>query len=249
MMTVHEVSKISGVSIRALHHYDHIGLLPATEVTEAGYRLYDETALERLQHILLFKELEFSLKDIKEILDSPDFDRSKVLEQQIHLLELRKEHLQNLIDLACGIKAIGVKRMNFEAFDTRKIDEYAAQAKASWGKTDAYKEYEQKSKGRSKEVQQKLNVEMMNIFAKFSKIKELPPSSAEAVALAKELQDHITENYYTCTDEILLGLGAMYAGGGDFTDNIDKVGGEGTAVFACKAIKAMIAEKSVQAPS
>lgn len=82
MMTVHEVSKISGVSIRALHHYDHIGLLPATEVTEAGYRLYDETALERLRHILLFKELEFSLKDIKEILDSPDFDRSKALEQQ-----------------------------------------------------------------------------------------------------------------------------------------------------------------------
>lgn len=249
MMTVHEVSKISGVSIRALHHYDHIGLLPATGVTEAGYRLYDETALERLQHILLFKELEFSLKDIKEILDSPDFDRSKALEQQIHLLELRKEHLQNLIDLACGIKEIGVKRMNFEAFDTRKIDEYAAQAKASWGKTDAYKEYEQKSKGRSKEVQQKLNVEMMNIFAKFGKIKELPPSSAEAVALAKELQDHITENYYTCTDEILLGLGAMYAGGGDFTDNIDKAGGDGTAVFACEAIKAMIAEKSVQAPS
>ena len=63
MMTVHEVSKISGVSIRALHHYDNIGLLPATEVTEAGYRLYDETALERLQHILLFRELEFSLKE------------------------------------------------------------------------------------------------------------------------------------------------------------------------------------------
>lgn len=243
MMTVHEVSKISGVSIRALHHYDHIGLLPATEVTEAGYRLYDEAALQRLQHILLFKELEFSLKDIKKILDSPDFDRSKALEQQIHLLELRKEHLQNLIDLAWGIKAIGVKLMNFEAFDTRKIDEYAAQAKASWGKTDAYKEYEQKSKGRSKEVQQKLNVEMMNIFAEFGRIKELTPDSAEAATLAKKLQNHITENYYTCTDEILLGLGTMYAGGGEFTINIDKVGGEGTAAFACEAIKAMIAAK------
>ena len=121
MMTVHEVSKISGVSIRALHHYDNIGLLPATKVTSAGYRMYDETALERLQHILLFKELEFSLKEIKDILDSPDFDRSKALEQQIHLLELRKEHLQNLIDLAWGIKSIGVKYMSFEAFDTRKM--------------------------------------------------------------------------------------------------------------------------------
>ena len=243
MMTVHEVSKISGVSIRALHHYDRIELLPATEVTQAGYRLYDEAALERLQHILLFKALEFSLKDIKEILDSPDFDRSKALEQQIHLLELRKEHLQNLIDLARGIKAIGVKHMSFEAFDTRKIDEYAAQAKASWGTTDAYKEYEQKSAGRTKEAQQKLNVEMMHIFAEFGKIKDMSPESAEAVALAKKLQNHITENYYNCTDEILLGLGTMYAGGGDFTTNIDKVGGEGTAVFACEAIKAMVGRK------
>lgn len=243
MMTVHEVSKISGVSIRALHHYDHIGLLPATELTEAGYRLYDEAALERLQYILLFKELEFPLKDIKEILDSPDFDRSKALEQQIHLLELRKEHLQNLIDLAWGIKSIGVKAMSFEVFDTRKMDEYAKQAKASWGGTDAYKEFEKRSVGRSKETQQKLNVEMMGIFAEFGKIKDLSPNGKEAITLAKKLQEHITEHYYTCTDEILLSLGTMYAGGGDFTVNIDKVGGEGTAVFAYEAIKAMIAKK------
>lgn len=240
MMTVHEVSKISGVSIRALHHYDNIGLLPATKVTEAGYRLYDEAVLERLHHILLFKELQFSLKEIKDILDSPDFDRSKALEQQIQLLELRKEHLENLIDLARGIKALGVKYMSFETFDTKKIDEYAAQAKASWGKTDAYKEYEQKSKGRSKEAQQKLHVEMMDIFAEFGKIRHLPADSAEAIAIAKKLQDHITEHYYTCTDEILMGLGSMYAGGGDFTTNIDKYAGEGTAVFVCEAIKAMI---------
>ena len=172
MMTVHEVSKISGVSIRALHHYDKIGLLPATEVSNAGYRLYDDTSLERLQHILLFKELEFSLKEIKDILDSPDFDRSEAIEQQIQLLELRKERLQNLIDLAWGIKMIGVKHMSFEAFDTRKIDEYAKQAKEAWGKTDAYKEYEQKSAGRSKEEQQTINVKMMEIFAKFGKIKD-----------------------------------------------------------------------------
>lgn len=240
MRTVNEVSKISGVSIRALHHYDNIGLLKATEVTEAGYRLYDDAALERLQYILLFKELEFSLKEIKEILDSPDFDRSKALEQQIHLLKLRKEHLQNLIDLASGIKMIGVKNMSFEAFDTRKIDEYAAQAKASWGKTEAYKEFEQKAAGRSMEVQRKLNIEMMDIFAALGKIKDQSPESAEAIALVQKLQEHITENYYHCTDEILKSLGEMYTGGGDLTTNIDKVGGDGTAVFAQKAIEAMI---------
>lgn len=238
MMTVHEVSKISGVSIRALHHYDKIGLLPATEVTNAGYRLYADSALERLQHILLFKELEFSLKEIKDILDSPDFDRSKALEQQINLLELRKEHLQNLIDLAWGIKVIGVRNMSFEAFDTKKMDEYASQAKASWGKTDAYKEYEKKSAGRSKEEQQKINVKMMEIFAEFGGIKDQSPEGEEAAALAARLQNFITENFYTCTNEILLGLGEMYADGGEFTTNIDQVGGEGTAVFASKAIQA-----------
>lgn len=237
-MTVHEVSQISGVSIRALHHYDKIGLLPATEVTDAGYRMYDDTALERLQQILLFKELQFTLKEIKAILDSPDFDRGRVLEQQIQLLELRKERLQNLIDLARGIKMIGVKHMSFEAFDTRKLDEYARQAKASWGQTDAYKEYEKKPVGRGKEEQHVLNVQMMEIFSEFGKIKEQDPEGEAAVGLAKRLQEFITEHFYTCTDKILLGLGAMYAGGGDLTVNIDKIGGTGTAEFADKAIQA-----------
>ena len=244
MMTVHEVSRITGVSIRALHHYDNIGLLPATEVTEAGYRLYDDTALERLQMILLFKELQFPLKDIRTMIDSKDFDRSKALEQQIHLLELRKEHLQNLIDLARGIKTIGVNKMSFEAFDTRKIDAYAQQAKAAWGKTAAYREYEEKSKGRTKETQQKLNIEMMDIFREFGRMRDQSPDSAAAKALAKKLQDHITANYYCCTDEILSSLGAMYAGGGDFTANIDQAGGKGTAEFAHKAIEAMLAHKA-----
>lgn len=238
MMTVHEVSKISGVSIRSLHHYDSIGLLPATETTAAGYRLYDEKALERLQLILLFKELQFPLKDIRTILDNPDFDRDKALEQQIHLLELRREHLENLIDLARGIKKIGVKEMNFEAFDTRKIDEYAARAKESWGKTDAYKEFEKKSKGRTMEQQRSLNVEMMSIFAEIGTLCGGDPEGEDAQKLVRKLQDHITENYYNCTKEILLSLGEMYADGGEFTANIDRAGGEGTAEFAYRAIKA-----------
>ena len=246
MMTVNEVSKLSGVSIRSLHHYDKIGLLPATEVTAAGYRLYDDKALERLQMILLFKELQFPLKEITTILDNPEFDRSKALEQQIKLLELRKEHLENLIDLARGIKMIGVQKMSkmsFDAFDTRRIDEYEAQAKASWGSTDAYKEFEKKSAGRSREEEQVLGVQMMEIFAEFGKIRNKKPESEEAQALVKKLQNYITEHYYTCTDEILESLGQMYAAGGDMTSNIDKFAGEGTAVFANEAIEAYILTK------
>ena len=86
MMTVHEVSKLTGVSIRTLQYYDKIGLLRPAQYTDAGYRLYDDAALETLQQILLFRELEFPLKDIGEIIGSPDFDRSKALEQQIERL-------------------------------------------------------------------------------------------------------------------------------------------------------------------
>ena len=93
MKTVNEVSKLTGISVRTLHHYDEIGLLKPTSITDAGYRLYDDIALERLQHILLFRELQFPLKDIKKILDSSDFDRNKALEQQIELLTMKKEHL------------------------------------------------------------------------------------------------------------------------------------------------------------
>ena len=237
MMTVNEVSKLTGVSIRTLQYYDRIGLLRPTRYTEAVYRLYDETALETLQQILLFRELEFPLKDIREIISRPDFDRNKALGQQIELLQLKKEHIENLIDLAKGIKLLGVKTMNFDAFNTKKIDEYAAQAKASWGETPAYKEYEEKAKGRTREDDQKIYADMIGIFAEFGRIRTSDPASREAQDLVKKLQAYITEHMYTCTKEILSGLGRMYAGGGDFTENIDSYGGEGTAAFTSEAIK------------
>ena len=237
MMTVNEVSKLTGVSIRTLQYYDKIGLLHPAKYTEAGYRLYDEAALETLQQILLFRELEFPLKDIKEIISSPDFDRSKALEQQIKLLTLKKEHIENLIDLAKEIKLLGVRKLKFEAFDTSKIDEYAAQAKAYWGKTPAYKEFEEKSRGRTKEEDKKIYQGMIDIFGEFGQIRNTEPSSKDAQALVKKLQDYITEHMYTCTKKILSSLGKMYAGGGDFTKNIDSYGGEGTAEFTSQAIE------------
>ena len=237
MMTVQKVSRLTGVSIRTLQYYDRIGLLHPTEYSDAGYRLYDDAALETLQQILLFRELEFPLKDIRKIIESPDFDRGKALEQQIELLTLKKEHIENLIDLARGIKLLGVRHLKFDAFDTKKIDEYAAQAKASWGNTPAYKEFEEKSKGRTKEQDRDISLGMMDIFAEFGAIRTTDPASEEAQALVKKLQDYITENFYTCTDEILNGLGEMYSGGGEFTKNIDSYGGEGTAEFAHQAIE------------
>lgn len=238
MKTVHEVSRLTGVSIRTLQYYDKIGLLRPAGHTRSGYRLYDDAALERLQQILLFRELEFPLKDIRAILESADFDREKALEQQITLLSLKKEHLENLIALARGIKVTGVNIMDFTAFDAKRIDEYAAQAKASWGKSEAWREFEEKAQGRNREEERSLSVQMMNIFKAFGRLSGGEPDSPEAQELVKKLQDFITEHFYTCTDEILSGLGKMYGGGGDFTENIDAAGGKGTAAFACRAIQA-----------
>ncbi len=237
MMTVKEVSKLTGVSVRTLQYYDSIGLLPPSKYTEAGYRLYDESALEKLSEIMLFRELEFPLADIKKILESPDYDKNRALAQQIELLELKKEHIENLITLARKIKLFGGKNMDFSAFDRTKLDEYAKQAKETWGKTESYKEFEEKSNGRSLETEDAIAHGLINIFGEFGKIKDLVPESDEAQALVKKLKAYITENYYNCTDQILAGLGHMYCAGGEFTENIDKFGGEGTADFASKAIE------------
>ena len=236
MKTVKEVSALTGVSVRTLHHYDKIGLLKPAKVTEAGYRLYDNASLRRLHAILLLRQLQFSLKEIEEILDSPGFDPMDALNQQIQLLEMQKQHLENLISHARTIQKTGVIPMDFSSFDTEKIDRYAAQAKEKWGSTAAYKEFEAKTAGQSKAQAQSTGDALMDIFRQFGEIRHLSPASTEAQALVAKLQQFITDNYYTCTKQILFGLGQMYAAGDEMNENIDKAGGEGTGAFARDAI-------------
>lgn len=235
-MTVKQLAKKCGVSVRTLHHYDAIGLLKPAQVTEAGYRLYDEAALERLYLILLFRELGFRLKDIRSILDAPDFDRNRVLERQIQLLERKQRHLEYVTDLARGIKQMGVKNLEFQNFDPKKVDDYAQQAKTLYGKTDAYREFEEKAKGRTQEQSDAVNGQVMDFFVRLGALKGQAPESDAVQAWVKELQTFFTENFYTCTPEILMSLGDMYAGGGAMTENIDAAGGEGTGAFARDAI-------------
>ena len=197
MKTVNEVSKLTGVSIRTLQYYDQIGLLKPAEYTGAGYRLYDDAALERLQQILLFRELEFPLKDIKKIVTGPNFDKKKALEQQIELLELRKEHIENLITMCRSMEKRGVKKMDFTAFDTSKLDEYSKKAKEQWGETPEYKEYAEKSKNRTKEQECGLMADLGKLFEEFGAMKDADPASEEAQDQVKRLQDFITGNMYT----------------------------------------------------
>ena len=232
MMTIHEVSKLAGVSVRTLHHYDAIGLLPPTTLTEAGYRLYDDTALARLQSILLFRELEFPLKDIKRILDDPNFDQAAALEDQIKLLELRRKQLGKLIALARETLKTGVTPMKFDAFDKTEQARFAAEVKEKWGGTAAYQEYQQREENGSAGD----SAELMAQFAELGKLKNLAPAAPEVQTAICKLQHFITDHFYACTPEILAGLGEMYVADERFRENIDKAGGKGTAAFVSRAI-------------
>lgn len=235
MKTVKEVSRITGVSVRTLHHYDTIGLLKPAQVTDSGYRLYDEGSLGRLQTILLFRELQFPLKEIKQMLDAADFDPIAALDDQIRLLELRREHLERLIDHARQIQKTGVMTMNFNAYDKNKLDTYAREAKKRWGHTDAWAESQSRGKTAAQEASDA--DALMDIFRRLGQYRNGDPAAPEVQALIAELRQFICDHYYNCTPQILLGLGQMYAAGDEMNGNIDRAGGEGTGCFACRAIE------------
>ena len=138
------------------------------------------------------------------------------MDRQIGLLTLKKERLEKLISLAREIRQGGASRMDFSAFDKTKLEEYARRAKAEWGGTPEYREYERKAEGRSEEGQAELNRRMMAVFAEIGALRGGDPASAKVQELVKKLRDFISEHYYACSDKVLAGLGLMYAAGGPF---------------------------------
>lgn len=120
MKTVKDMSEISGISIRTLRYYDEIGLLKPTKLTNSGYRLYDNKALEKLQEIMFFRELEISLNDIKKIMENPNYDKEQVLLDQKRLLERKRNRLNGIIELINDVMK-GVNTMSFEAFSNDDI--------------------------------------------------------------------------------------------------------------------------------
>ena len=239
-MQINEFAKLTGVSVRTLHYYDEIGLLkPAFVDAQNGYRFYDQKSLLRMQEIMFYRELDFPLKSISEILSSPDYDKQKALAKQRKLLELKKERLERIIDALDNATKGSVTMTAFDNSDYETArKQYEAEVKQLWGKTDAYKEYGQKTSDYTKDKWQEINDGLMRVFVKFAECKQngYTTDSDKAQSLVKELQAYITDNYYTCTNEILAGLGLMYVADERFKANIDK-NGEGTAEFVKEAIE------------
>ena len=237
---IKEFAKLTDVSVRTLHYYDETGLLkPAFVDEQNGYRFYDENSLARMQDILFYRELDFPLKDILKILSSPDYDRKKALEAQKDLMILKKNRIEKLIS-ALDDAVKGVK-INMKVFDNsefeEKREEYAREAKEKWGNTEAYSEFEKKTGSFSTDDIRSLAAGIDEVMAEFAECMKngSAPDSAEAKGLVRKLQNYITETSYTCTDEILAGLGQMYTADERFRKSIDRHG-EGTAQFISDAI-------------
>ena len=239
-MHIKEFAKLTGVSVRTLHYYDEIGLLKPAYIDEQnGYRDYDEKSLERMVEILFYRELDFSLKSILEILSSPDYDKAAAIRKQKELLTLKKERLERLISALDEAEKgeMPMNTFNNNEYETAR-KQYADEVKQRWGNTDAYKESEQKTAGYSADKWNDINAGLNAVFAEFAvAIKDGATTESEtAQSLVKKLKAYITDNFYTCTPEILKGLGQMYVADERFKTNIDQ-NGAGTAEFISEAIK------------
>ena len=239
-MRIKEFAHFTGVSVRTLHYYDEIGLLkPAVVDEQTGYRFYDEQSLERMQEILFYRELDFSLKSICAILASPNYDKEQALKEQKRLLILKKERLERIIE-ALEQHEKGENLM--KAFDNTEFEtmrtQYEEEAKEKWGNTEAYAQYADKAKGYSKENYNAVLAGMEDIFAQFARYMEdgLKPDVPKVQQQVKMLQDYITEHFYHCTNQILAGLGKMYVADERFRNNIDKHAA-GTADYVSEAIR------------
>ena len=237
--SVSETAKLLGISVRTLHYYDAIGLCRPSEVSDAGYRYYDRDAIARLEQILFFRELEFPLSDIADLLARPDYDKTAALEKRRALLSLQREHIDTL--LALVDETIGGDQPMKQNKQTTAADieaakkQYSAEVAERWGKTDAYRESETRHAAYTTEKEVAIAEDANAIFAAFAAAMDQAPDAPAVQALVKRWQDHITKFHYNCTKEILSGLGQMYVADPRFTESLDAFG-DGTARFMSEAI-------------
>ncbi|WP_228409532.1 MerR family transcriptional regulator [Radiobacillus deserti] len=246
MYRIKEVAKMAGISVRTLHYYDRIGLLRPEEVKENGYRYYSDEDCARLQQILFFKELGFSLKNIQATIDRPDFDRRKALMNHQKLLEEKKQRLEKIlqsvektIESLDGGKQMSIEEM-FEPFDMKKIEEhqkkYEQESKELYGHTDAYKESARRVKQYTEEDWRRIKEQNDEIYGGLIRLINHDPRDVEVQSLIGRYRQSITDYFYECTPEIFRGLGGLYISDERFRKNIDQYQ-HGLAAFMSKAIE------------
>lgn len=239
-MKVKEVAELVGVSIRTLHHYDQIGLLTPKEITDSGYRLYSEENLETLQQILFFKELGFTLKEIKKIINSPSFNRQEALILQRNMLIEKRKKVDKMIEtidktikhLAGEIQITNEER--FEGFNV-EFNQFEEEARLRWG-NHSIDEINEKLKKISKDEQNDLSDRWDTIFNKLACLRHQSPESQKVQATIKEWYDFLNKNFSKYSLDAFYGLGQLYINDERFTKNIDQYG-KGLAKFMSEAME------------
>ena len=226
---VGRVTDLSGVTIRTLHHYDEIGLLSPSGRSEAGYRIYEERELERLQRILFYRELGFTLQEIAAIVDDPKTDAAGHLERQRRLPTERIGRLQKMvaaIDLEMEARDMDINltpEERFEVFGDFDPEEHAEEAEQRWGNSDTYRESQRRVSEYTKGDWQKIKAESGEIVARLTELFKsgAAPESEEAMTAVEAHRQHISRWYYDCSHEIHVGLGEMYVSDERFGANYD----------------------------
>ena len=244
-LTVGAVARLAGVTVRTLHHYDEIGLVEPAGRTDSGYRTYGAKELERLQEVLFFRELGFSLETIRDIIGRPSYSRAAALEQQRELLVMHADRLLTMVDAidrAVLAETTGVKMSSeemLEVFGDFDPAQYEEEAKERWGESDAFKQSVQRTSGYTKDDWVTIGAENDAINQSFLALMaaDTPADDPAAMDVAEQHRAHITKWYYDCSMEIHAGLGQMYVADVRFKENIDKAG-EGLAEYMSAAIAA-----------
>jgi MerR family transcriptional regulator, thiopeptide resistance regulator len=228
MRTVGQVSEMTGVTVRTLHHYDEIGLLAPRGRSEAGYRLYAYEDLARLQEILVWRALGFSLSEIQAMLDDPAHDRIGALRRQRELIERESERLGALrqaIDDAIDAEEKGTTMPENAMFDGFDPSEYEDEVRERWGHTEAYRESTRRAASYGEAEWQAIRTEWDAIVAELAAAQAAgePPDSERARTAAERHRRHITHWFYDCPPAMHRGLGKMSADDPRFASNYDKV--------------------------
>lgn len=247
-LTVGEVARLSGVTVRTLHHYDEIGLLVPSGRTGNGYRAYDDSDIERLQAILAHRELGLSLDEISEALEGAT-NRTEALSSvrdRIAGQILRLEAIVANLDSAIAAQQEGQSMTPAEklaVFGDFDPAEHEAEARERWGNTDAYSQSAKRTANYDKADWEAIGAESTSIYATLSELlgAGVDPSDASAAAVVAQHREHISRWFYDCTPQIHAGLGHMYQADPRFAASIDKAGGEGVAAYLSAAIEAAYA--------
>lgn len=250
--TVGQAAELSKVSVRTLHHYDEIGLLSPSTRSEAGYRLYSEADLELLHQILLFRELGFSLDEIRSIVRDPAYDRAEALRAQRSLLAekaQRTEAMLAAIDVLLASIEKGTEmtdseraEMFGELFDGFNPEDYEAEVQERWGDTEAYRQSAERTKRYGKAEWEQIKAEMAENDAAFIALMDagVPSDSPEAMELAEAKRQHISKWFYDCPVEFYVNMAAIWVNDPRFTKNIDKAR-PGLAAYQYAAVQALAA--------